>query len=473
MEVHRLCCCFVCPLLYVQNSNLSSLHWLLPTSYTFRPPLHTTNGREGRIITRDGRQPQSEEKDLVRNYCLAGREPDLTDAASASFFNSESNKSSGNNRPCSGSSSLNEQGFPSCIVGHAKDACNSDAEVHVKATDAEAHVKATEGEEGTADGNSCEEDFGGIKIESKESDIADFQYASPAVCDEILQSDSNETVNSRHLLSCHESSGLKDSLRELRGLSSKDSNSHGGLSGDVISEDVVCSFEGSSVQPDTVLNVSKDNPSEREKCNQSMSGRNNGATPESESFHFSDSLKFADALPKMSNMRVEDEINTKPTQLTSPVEPVHQSNCATSETCGNQGTPEVIDKHLDSHSCPDEFGNHARDDASANEILCSDVISDPSFFKEFSGDTECLHVDEYRLPKISNRSPHVRNMVPYGRYYNDPYRWTVDEIKTATGKEDCTYVEHNLKVRSVYTDVEVTEAFLLFHLAAFSPLICN
>jgi hypothetical protein len=63
-------------------------------------------------------------------------------------------------------------------------------------------------------------------------------------------------------------------------------------------------------------------------------------------------------------------------------------------------------------------------------------------------------------------------MVPYGSYYNDPYRWTVDEIKAATGKEECTYVEHNLKVRSVYTDVEVTEAFLLFHLAA-SPLICK
>jgi hypothetical protein len=98
------------------------------------------------------------------------------------------------------------------------------------------------------------------------------------------------------------------------------------------------------------------------------------------------------------------------------------------------------------------------DDSSANEILCSDVISD------FSGGNECLHVDEYRVSTISSRSPHVQRMVPYGSYYNDPYRWTVDEIKAATGKEECTYVEHNLKVRSVYTDVEVTEAFLFFSL---------
>uniref|UniRef100_A0ACD5VLP1 Uncharacterized protein n=1 Tax=Avena sativa TaxID=4498 RepID=A0ACD5VLP1_AVESA len=409
--------------------------------YTFRPPLHAANGREGRIITRDGRMPQSEANDLVRDHCRAGREPDLTDIASASFLNSGSSNCSGNNRPCSSSSILNEQGLPSCMVGHAKDACNSDAE---------AHVKATEGEESAAVDSSSEHGFGGSKIESKESDIADFQYSRTAVYDEILQSDSSETVDSRHLLSSNEPSGLKDSLRELRVVSSTDSNSLEGLSGDVISEDVTCSFEGSSVQSE---NVSKNCPSEKEKCDQSTSGKNNGTTTESESSHFSDSLKFADTLHKMSNLRVEEEINAGPTHLTSPAEPLRQSNCATSDACVNQGIPEVNNKHLDLHSCPDEFGNHARfvgDDASAS----SDMISDPTFYKDFFGDNERLHVDEYRLPTISNRSPHVQRMVPYGRYYNDPYRWTVDEIKAATGKEECTYVEHNLKVRSVYTDVE-------------------
>jgi hypothetical protein len=30
----------------------------------------------------------------------------------------------------------------------------------------------------------------------------------------------------------------------------------------------------------------------------------------------------------------------------------------------------------------------------------------------------------------------------------------VDKIKSATGKEELTYVQHNLEVRSVYNDVE-------------------
>ncbi|KAF7022796.1 hypothetical protein CFC21_035444 [Triticum aestivum] len=384
--------------------------------YTFRPPLYTTNGREGRIITRDVHKHQSEAKSLVRDSCLAGREPVLTATASTSCFNSESRL--------------------------AKDACNSDGE---------AHAKATEREEGAAVDSSSEECSGGIKAESKEPDVGGVQCSQTDVCDEAFQSDSSEAIDSRHLLSS-ELSGRIDSVRELRGVSSKDSNSQGALSGSVICEDVTGGFEGNSVQSDMSLNISKENPGEKEKCNESMSGHNNCTTPGSESSHFSDSLKSADARGKMGNMRVEEEINTG-----SPVKLTHQINSTTSDSCGNECTPEVINNHLDLYSCPEEFGNHAcsvEDDVAANENLCSNVISDPTSFKEFSGDNECLHVDNDQLPKISNGSQHAHKVVPYGGYYNDPYRWTVDEIKAATGKEECTYVEHNLKVRSVYTDVE-------------------
>ncbi|KAF7029771.1 hypothetical protein CFC21_041443 [Triticum aestivum] len=416
--------------------------------YTFRPPLHTTNGREGRIITRDVHKPQSEAKSLVRDSCLAGREPVLTATASTSCFNSESSKYFGNNRSCSGPSNLEEQGLSSCLAGLAKDAYNSDGEDH---------VKATEREDGVAVDSSSEECSGGIKVESKESDVGGVQCSQTDVCDEAFQSDSSEAIDSRHLLSSDELSGCIDSVRELRGVSSKDSNFQGDLSGNVICEDVTSGFEGNSFQSDTSLNVSKENPGKKEKCNESMSGQNNYTTPESESSHFSDSLTSADARNKMSNMRVEEGINTGSTHLTSPVELTHQINSATSDSCGNQCTPEVTNKHLDSYSCPEEFGNHAcsvEEDVTANENLCSNVISDPTSFKEFSGDNECLHVDNDQLPKISNGSLHAHKVVPYGGYYNDPYRWTVDEIKAATGKEECTYVEHNLKVRSVYTDVE-------------------
>ncbi|XP_048563515.1 carbon catabolite repressor protein 4 homolog 6-like isoform X1 [Triticum urartu] len=410
--------------------------------YTFRPPLYTTNGREGRIITRNVHKHQSEAKSLVRDSCLAGREPVLTATASTSCFNSESSKYFGNNISSSGPSNLDEQGLSSCFAGLAKDACNSDGE---------AHAKATEREEGAAVDSSSEECSGGIKAESKEPDVGGVQCSQTDVCDEAFQSDSSEAIDSRHLLSS-ELSGRIDSVRELRGVSSKDSNSQGDLSGSVICEDVTGGFEGNSVQSDMSLNISKENPGEKEKCNESMSGHNNCTTPGSESSHFSDSLKSADARGKMGNMRVEEEINTG-----SPVKLTHQINSTTSDSCGNECTPEVINNHLDLYSCPEEFGNHAcsvEDDVAANENLCSNVISDPTSFKEFSGDNECLHVDNDQLPKISNGSQHAHKVVPYGGYYNDPYRWTVDEIKAATGKEECTYVEHNLKVRSVYTDVE-------------------
>lgn len=49
-----------------------------------------------------------------------------------------------------------------------------------------------------------------------------------------------------------------------------------------------------------------------------------------------------------------------------------------------------------------------------------------------------------------------------GKKFYDPSLWTPMEIETATGKADCTYLEHNLKLRSTYTEVEVEHIFLSF-----------
>lgn len=420
----------------------------------FRPPFHTTNGRVGSTTPLNDRKPQAEATNLVENSFLAGREPVLTDTASESCFNSESSKSFGKKIPCSASANLDGQGLLSCAEGPAKAAGSSDAE---------AHANTTEGEEGTAVDNSSEGCFGGIKIEyGEEPDKTDFPSAPTTVYNEILQSDSSEIVDSSHLLLSYESPGLKDPVEELAGGSKKGSNAQGELPGDVISEEVTFAFKGNSVQSDTVLDVSKDNLDEKEKANETMSGQNNCTASESESSHFSGSLKFADALHQKSTMRLEEESNTgvnEPTHLTSPVGPIYQSNSDISDACGNQCTPEVINKHSGSYSCTDVFGNHARafeDDVTANEVLCSDVNSDPSFFKEFSGDNECLLEDEGRQPTTSDVSPSAQQVVTSNEWYHyyDPYRWTPDEIKSATGNEECTCVEHNLKLRSVYTDVE-------------------
>lgn len=61
-----------------------------------------------------------------------------------------------------------------------------------------------------------------------------------------------------------------------------------------------------------------------------------------------------------------------------------------------------------------------------------------------------------------------------GKILYNPSLWTPTEIETAVGKADCTSLEHNLKLRSTYTEVEVEHIFLSFLLLLFfSPGICS
>jgi hypothetical protein len=100
------------------------------------------------------------------------------------------------------------------------------------------------------------------------------------------------------------------------------------------------------------------------------------------------------------------------------------------------------------------------------------VNSDPSFFEELCGGNDRLLEEEDQLPATSDSSPSSsQQMVSSneGYYYYDPYRWTPEEIKAASGNDECTSVEHSLKLRSVYTDVEVRTTFFLLwpHLHQF------
>ncbi|KAL5221808.1 hypothetical protein ABZP36_026521 [Zizania latifolia] len=411
----------------------------------------SNTSREGSITCPNDHKPQPEARNFMENSRLANREPALTDTASDSSLNSESSKCFGNKVPCFVSTNPDEQELLSRVEDPAKDACTSDAD---------AHANTTNGEESTVVDNSSEGCFRVIKNGPvEETNITDFPSAPTTVYDEILQSDLSEILDRSCLLLSYESSGLKDSGEELADGSKNSSNTLGDLPGHVISEKVTLAFQGNNVQPETQFYISKDRPDEKEKVNEPMSGQNNCTTSKSESPYFSDSLKFADALHQMSNMRLEEESNTEPTHLTSPVEPLHQTDCSFSDACGNQCTPEVINKHSDSHSCSYEFGNCSpavEDDGTSNEVLCPDVNSDPSFFEEFSGVNESLLEDEDQLQTTLDCSLSAQQVITSDkRYYDyDPYRWTPDEIKAATGNEECTFVEHNLKVRSVYTDVE-------------------
>ncbi|EES03263.1 carbon catabolite repressor protein 4 homolog 6 [Sorghum bicolor] len=372
------------------------------------PPFSPTNNREGNITLLNDCKPQTETTKLVENSSPAGREPFLTDTSSESLVDSKSfsrttvdSKSSyscGNNVPCSGSSKLDDQGLLNSLEDTVKSACAFDADEECKPTD-----------KGSP---------GGITTESGEGpDIADAPSAPATVYTEILRSGSCEIIDSSQLLSSDN------------------------LAGDVISEELT----------DQLFTVSQDKPHEKENNTESMlSAEENCATKEPESSHFNGSQNVTDAIHQMSNVKLEGESSA------GVEEPVHQPNGAVSDACVDQCSAEVIKSH--SVSCRDEPENnaHALEDDTANgEVTCTDVNSDPTFFEELSGGNGHLLEEEDQLPETSDSSPSSQQVtLNEGYYYYDPYRWTPEEIKAATGKDECTFMEHSLKLRSVYTDVE-------------------
>lgn len=381
------------------------------------PPFYPTNNREGNITPLNDCKPETETTKLVENSSPAEREPVLTDTSSESLFDSKSSYSCGNNVPCSGSSKLGEQGLLNS--DSVKGACASDADKACKPAD-----KSSEGSPG------------GIKTESGEGPDTTDAPAPATVCTEILKSGSCEIIDSSQLLS-------SDSL-----------------AGDVISEEPT----------DQLLTVSQDKPHEKENTIEFMlSAEENCATNEPESSHFNGSQNVADAIHQMSNVKLEGESST------GVEEPVHQHNGAVSDAYVNQCSAEVIKSH--SVSSRDELENNGRafdDDIATDEVTCTDVNSDPSFFEELSGGNDHLLEEEDQLPETSDSSPSSQQVtLNEGYYYYDPYRWTPEEIKAATGKDECTFMEHSLKLRSVYTDVEVSTSFFLLFCLHFQHFIFN
>jgi hypothetical protein len=381
------------------------------------PSFNTTNSKEGNIALSNDRKIKTDTTKAVENSSRTRKEPALTDASEG--HNTESSNCGANTIPCSGSTNLEKQLFLSCSESPGKDCYTSDAD---------ARANETEGEEGTPTDNASKGCTGMIKGESGEKPEATdvLLLSAPAtVCGEILQSGSSEIVSSAHLLSSDESFGLKDSRAKL-------------------------------------LTVSKDNPVEKEKVLESMlPGQDNCTTNEPGSCNASAFQSFTCPLHQMSNLRLEGESCTKATHEESPEEPVHQSNGSVSDASGNHCTSGAIDKHsISSGDEPQDNAGAFEDETIAGEVLCTDVNFDPTFLEELTGIKDSLHGED-QLSAISDGSPSLQQMVTSNEsYYSyDPYKWTRDEIRTATGKDESTYVEHNLKLRSTYTDVEVIKSF--------------
>jgi hypothetical protein len=234
--------------------------------------------------------------------------------------------------------------------------------------------------------------FGGIKTESGGSDITDDPSAPATVC-----AGSCEAVGSSQLLS-------SDSL-----------------SGNEIYEEFTCTFEANGVQSDELLAAPEDKSVRRKMLLNLCWLQDNCTTDEPESSHLNGSLNVADALHHMSNVRLGES-------SIGPAAPVHKPNGTVSDACGNQCSAKVINKHLFSRGDESESNVHAfKDNITTDEVTCTDVSSDPSFFEESCGVNDHLYEEGDQLPATSERSsPPSQQVVSSseGYYYYDPYKWT-------------------------------------------------
>lgn len=131
-----------------------------------------------------------------------------------------------------------------------------------------------------------------------------------------------------------------------------------------------------------------------------------------------------------------------------------------------------------------------------NESCSSEENSDPNFFKELIGTEDARDYMQLYAENSFSPSPgpesgnadtsasasvptNLRNLnqdtsgLPAADMecsYN-PYLWTPAEVEVATGNAGCSLVEHRLKLRSAYTDVEVHAQFDLHCLYCISALV--
>lgn len=86
--------------------------------------------------------------------------------------------------------------------------------------------------------------------------------------------------------------------------------------------------------------------------------------------------------------------------------------------------------------------------------------ADSNFFKELLGMEDDNHsMKDVNLPNLELRAdsslPMANADFNVERHFYDPYCWSPMELEVSSGNAKCVVVEHHLKLRSVYTDVEV------------------
>ncbi|XP_019189938.1 PREDICTED: carbon catabolite repressor protein 4 homolog 6 isoform X2 [Ipomoea nil] len=111
-------------------------------------------------------------------------------------------------------------------------------------------------------------------------------------------------------------------------------------------------------------------------------------------------------------------------------------------------TDALFDKKMDNLSLDNVF--EKAEDQSIGE-------DSEAFLSELCGATESTQLQVYESEKLDEQSQGSalgKEILYYDRFTYDPSAWTPIEIQTATGSVDCTVMEHRLKLRSVYREVE-------------------
>ncbi|KAJ8497978.1 hypothetical protein OPV22_008530 [Ensete ventricosum] len=125
---------------------------------------------------------------------------------------------------------------------------------------------------------------------------------------------------------------------------------------------------------------------------------------------------------------------------------------------------------LENHNSVGEVENICKD------FSCSEENSDPDFFRELLGTDDVCHFGDDPVTSGQNHSldsSHRSELDPlsggaqgeslrgafslndgFERHSYDPYLWSPVEIEVASGSQGCNFLEHSLKLRSVYTDAE-------------------
>lgn len=124
--------------------------------------------------------------------------------------------------------------------------------------------------------------------------------------------------------------------------------------------------------------------------------------------------------------------------------------------CGNFSRDATLNENS---LCSKLSALEENEDSQSPGMIGLEENADPNFFKELLGvEDDNQSMKDVNSPNLELQEdssfPIASSSFNVERHFYDPYCWSPMEMEIASGNAKCTVVEHPLKLRSVYTDVE-------------------